>query len=92
VHDGERQFGILRFLDVAARFEVLARSRYRAIAGPEPVILHWSGTIWKETPGPKPAASGSLNSVAAISATNAWAAGYSGKKTMILRLNGLSRQ
>ena len=32
VHDGERQFGILRFLDVAARFEVLARSRYRAAA------------------------------------------------------------
>ncbi len=32
VHDGERQFGILRFLDVAARFEVLARSRYRAVA------------------------------------------------------------
>ena len=32
VQDGERQFGILRFLDVAARFEVLARSRYRAVA------------------------------------------------------------
>jgi hypothetical protein len=32
VHDGERQFGILRFLDVAAGSEVLARSRYRAIA------------------------------------------------------------
>jgi 23S rRNA A2030 N6-methylase RlmJ len=32
VADGERQFGILRFLDVAARFEVLARSRYRAVA------------------------------------------------------------
>jgi 23S rRNA A2030 N6-methylase RlmJ len=32
VHDGERQFGILRFLDVAAGFEALARSRYRAVA------------------------------------------------------------
>ena len=32
VYDEERQFGILRFLDVAARSEVLARSRYRAIA------------------------------------------------------------
>src|SRR5579864_347873 len=32
VHDGERQFGILRFLDVAAGFEVLARSSYRAVA------------------------------------------------------------
>ena len=33
VRDSERQFGILRFLDVAAGFEVLARSRYRAVAG-----------------------------------------------------------
>jgi 23S rRNA A2030 N6-methylase RlmJ len=32
VHDGERQFGILRFLRVAAGSEVLASSRYRAIA------------------------------------------------------------
>lgn len=32
VHDGERRFGILRFLEVAPRFAVLARSRYRAIA------------------------------------------------------------
>jgi 23S rRNA A2030 N6-methylase RlmJ len=32
VHDRERQFGILRFLDVATRSEVLTRSRYRAIA------------------------------------------------------------
>jgi Ribosomal RNA large subunit methyltransferase D, RlmJ len=32
VHDGERPFGILRFLDVAAGCEVLARSSYRAIA------------------------------------------------------------
>jgi 23S rRNA A2030 N6-methylase RlmJ len=32
VHDGGREFGILRFLEVAPRFAVLARSRYRAIA------------------------------------------------------------
>jgi Ribosomal RNA large subunit methyltransferase D, RlmJ len=32
VRDTERQFGILRFLDVAARSEVLADSRYRAAA------------------------------------------------------------
>jgi hypothetical protein len=32
VPDAERQFGILRFLDVAARSGVLARSRYRAVA------------------------------------------------------------
>ena len=32
VREGERQFGVLRFLDVAARSEVLARCRYRAVA------------------------------------------------------------
>ena len=32
VHDAEREFGILRFLEVAPRFAVLARSRYRAVA------------------------------------------------------------
>ena len=32
VRDAEREFGILRFLQVAPRFAVLARSRYRAVA------------------------------------------------------------
>jgi 23S rRNA A2030 N6-methylase RlmJ len=32
VNDGEREFGVLRFLEVAPRFAALARSRYRAIA------------------------------------------------------------
>jgi 23S rRNA A2030 N6-methylase RlmJ len=32
VPDAERRFGVLRFLEVAPRFTVLARSRYRAIA------------------------------------------------------------
>ncbi len=32
VRDAEREFGILRFLDAAARSEVLARSRYRSVA------------------------------------------------------------
>jgi 23S rRNA A2030 N6-methylase RlmJ len=32
VHDPEREFGILRFLEVAPRFAALAQSRYRAIA------------------------------------------------------------
>lgn len=31
VRDEERQFGILRFLDVAADYDVLAHSRYRAV-------------------------------------------------------------
>jgi 23S rRNA A2030 N6-methylase RlmJ len=31
VHDSEREFGILRFLEVAPRFAALARSQYRAV-------------------------------------------------------------
>ncbi len=31
VHDPERQFGILRFLEVAPRFDALGESRYRAL-------------------------------------------------------------
>jgi 23S rRNA A2030 N6-methylase RlmJ len=31
VHDGEREFGILRFLEVAPRFPALDQSRYRAV-------------------------------------------------------------
>jgi 23S rRNA A2030 N6-methylase RlmJ len=31
VHDREREFGILRFLEVAPRFAALARSQYRAV-------------------------------------------------------------
>lgn len=32
VHDREREFGILRFMEIAPRFAVLGRSRYRAVA------------------------------------------------------------
>jgi hypothetical protein len=34
VHDEERRFGILRFLEVAPRSPVLARSRYRTLVAP----------------------------------------------------------
>ena len=34
VRSGGREYGFLRFLEVAQRFPVLARSRYRAIAAP----------------------------------------------------------
>jgi hypothetical protein len=64
------------------------------------LILHWNGKTWKQVPSPDPVAVSSseltwniLQSVAATSAGNAWAVGYSekslqGSKTMILHWNG----
>ena len=63
------------------------------------LILHWTGTAWKQVPSPTPAggrkAGAALRSVAATSADNAWAVGVSGCGCMpssywpfILRWNG----
>jgi hypothetical protein len=57
------------------------------------LILHWNGTTWKQVPSPTPGGGTDLRGVAATSATNAWAVGYSGggigpTKTVILRWNG----
>ncbi len=64
------------------------------------LILHWNGKAWKQVPSPNPVTISSskltwniLQSVAATSAGNTWAVGYSeeafkGSKTMILRWNG----
>lgn len=43
---------------------------------PQPVILRWNGTSWRRVGGLRPAAA-FLQSVAAISAADAWAVGYS---------------
>ena len=55
------------------------------------LIERWNGAAWKQVPSPGPAGS-LLSGVAAMSATNAWAVGYtgtsSGAKTLILRWNG----
>jgi hypothetical protein len=39
------------------------------------VVFHWAGSSWQEVPSPQPGDFNSLDSVAAISAANAWAAG-----------------
>ena len=57
--------------------------------GQLPLLLHWNGTAWSRTPSPALPAGGPLNSVAAVSPTDAWAVGYTGVgKTEILRWNG----
>src|SRR6266704_1238679 len=40
------------------------------------LILHWNGTTWTRVPSPNPGASDDLTSVAATSASSAWAAGF----------------
>jgi hypothetical protein len=43
----------------------------------QPLILHWDGTAWSVVPAPNPGDGPAvLNAVAALSATDAWAAGY----------------
>jgi hypothetical protein len=56
------------------------------------MILHWNGRIWKRMPSPNASGLSALNSVTAISRTNAWAAGWNntghGWRTLILHWNG----
>jgi hypothetical protein len=59
------------------------------------VILHWNGTAWTRVPSPGRAYSAFLASVAAISADDAWAAGYTSSRAgkdapLILHWNGTS--
>jgi hypothetical protein len=51
------------------------------------LIVHWSGTAWKQVPSPGPLGS-SLKGVAALSARSAWAVGSSGTHALIERWNG----
>ena len=63
-------------------------------------ILHWNGTAWQRVPSPSPSAGqfgNGLSSVAATSATNAWAVGCTdgcpvGGTPLIERWNGTSWQ
>ncbi len=57
------------------------------------LILHWDGTTWKQVPSPDPSAQYTvLYSVAAISATNAWAVGTADFSPLILHWNGTKWQ
>jgi len=54
--------------------------------------LRWNGITWKQVPSPSPGTSAGLSGVAATSALNAWAVGWTdtttGTKTLILQWNG----
>jgi hypothetical protein len=54
------------------------------------LIERWNGSAWKQVPSPNPLGAGNLLAgVAATSAANAWAVGYtSAQQAFILRWNG----
>jgi hypothetical protein len=55
------------------------------------LVEHWNGTTWKQVPSPTPGgatSSGQLRSVAAVSASNIWAAGNDTGRTLIEHWNG----
>jgi len=54
------------------------------------MIVHWNGTAWRLVASPNPAPNSVLTAVAATSASNAWAVGYTrtGFKTLIAHWNG----
>ena len=45
--------------------------------GNKTLILHWNGTTWARVPSPNPGLGDDLTGVAAASASNAWAVGFS---------------
>jgi hypothetical protein len=64
---------------------------YSTGAGVHTLVLHWNGRRWRHVPSPDPGGSATFNelfSVAAVSATSAWAVGVSGSRTLILHWNG----
>jgi hypothetical protein len=46
------------------------------VTGDQALILHWNGTKWARVPSPSPGLSDDLTGVAATSASNAWAVGF----------------
>ncbi|HUX74964.1 MAG TPA: hypothetical protein VMV25_13870 [Steroidobacteraceae bacterium] len=51
------------------------------------LILHWNGKSWSKVPSPT-ITGADLHSVSALSATNAWAAGFGNSANLMLRWNG----
>jgi hypothetical protein len=54
------------------------------------LIVRWNGTTWTRVPSPDPGQNSVLTSVAATSASSAWAFGQTGGGMLILRWNGTS--
>lgn len=73
--------------------------QFNGKGNPATLILHWNGKIWRKVPSPEPAGASGTNvllAVDAMSASNAWAAGFSAThsstRTLIAAWNGRSWQ
>jgi hypothetical protein len=55
----------------------------------QPLIEHWNGRHWTVQRFPSPPGGGQFRSVAALSASNAWAVGAAGSQTLVAHWNGL---
>lgn len=74
---------------------VWAVGNYTGNSGQQTLVEHWNGSAWSIVSSPNPtssATSSQLNGVAAISANNIWATGFSynisGEKTLLEHWNG----
>ncbi len=45
------------------------------------LILHWNGVTWLQVPSPSPGNFTELTGVRAVSASDAWAVGFTGSPT-----------
>lgn len=56
----------------------------------QPLVEHWNGVDWTVVPSPDlPGDNNQLYSVSAVSATDAWAVGFSGPDPLVQRWNGI---
>jgi hypothetical protein len=91
---GGRHAAVLSGVAATSATNAWAVGGYGNSAGQaQTLIVHWKGTAWKQVPSPNPSSSGNtLNGVAAITGTHAWAVGYSGQahasQTLIVHWTG----
>ena len=83
-------FSVLSGVRGTSARDVWAVGDYLSGSSKRTLIEHWNGSAWRQVPSPDPAHDNVLTAVAATSASNAWAVGYTGllDKTLILHWNG----
>jgi hypothetical protein len=78
--------GVLDDVVAVTATNAWAVGHYGGLANPKTLVEHWNGTAWHRV-SVRPAA-GWLNGVAAASARDVWAVGFSGTRALILHFNG----
>jgi hypothetical protein len=88
--DPGSSFNRLRAVTTDSAGHVWAVGDYSSGSGDQTLILVWTGTFWRQLPSPDPARDNTLTAVAATSASNVWAVGFTGllAQTLILHWDG----